>query len=197
MLFVPWHHISLYWGEHWVTDSGGIWEGGKNRTGNFLTPASALDMLESQDPSIRRPGPARYYWVCDLSRCTVRQRKSQKNTIGLYCWISHSRTILNGIHVAVEYNGTNHKLTIILLWPCATMYHKPSDVLTRHTRTPIMTIGPTANRPQWSVNEHDILKNLILCVTYLLITWDYLFLIAPKLHICLEFVYITGDNDYL
>ena len=33
--------------------------------------------------------------------------------IGLYCWISHSREILNGIHVAVAYNVTNRKLTIM------------------------------------------------------------------------------------
>ena len=51
--------------------------------------------------------------VCDLSRCTARQRKWQKNTIGLHCWISHSRPrgILYGIHVAVAY-VTNRKLTI-------------------------------------------------------------------------------------
>ena len=47
-----------------------------------------------------------------MSRCTARQRKCQKNTIGLHCWISHSRAILNGIHVAVGYNVTTRKLTI-------------------------------------------------------------------------------------
>ena len=39
------------------------------------------------------------------------QCKWQKNTIGLYCWISHSKEILNGIHIAVAYNVTNRKFT--------------------------------------------------------------------------------------
>ena len=45
------------------------------------------------------------YWACDLHvTCTARQRKWQKNTIEFHCWISHSRAILNGIHIAVVYN---------------------------------------------------------------------------------------------
>ena len=39
--------------------------------------------------------------------------KWQKNTIGLHCWISHSRRILNEIQVAGAYNVTNRKLAII------------------------------------------------------------------------------------
>ena len=31
-------------------------------------------------------------------------RKWQKNNNGLHCQISHSRVILNGLHVAVAYN---------------------------------------------------------------------------------------------
>ena len=54
-----------------------------------------------------------YKWVCDLSCCTARQRKWQKNTIQLHCWISHSRGILNGIHIAVEYSVTNRILTTV------------------------------------------------------------------------------------
>ena len=54
-------------------------------------------------------------WVCDLSRWTERQHKWQKNTIGLFCWISHSRGILNGIYIAVSYDVTNRKLTNVSL----------------------------------------------------------------------------------
>ena len=41
----------------------------------------------------------------------ARERKWQKNTTGLLCWISHSRAILDEIHVAVAYNMLNRKLT--------------------------------------------------------------------------------------
>ena len=40
------------------------------------------------------------------------QCKCQKNTIKPHFWISHRRGILNGICFAMEYNGTNHKLTV-------------------------------------------------------------------------------------
>ena len=46
-----------------------------------------------------------------MSRCTARQRQWQKNTIGLHCWNSHSRGILNRIHAAVAYNVTNRTFT--------------------------------------------------------------------------------------
>ena len=39
----------------------------------------------------KRPGQFSCWRVCDLSRCTPRQRKWQKNTIELHCWISHRR----------------------------------------------------------------------------------------------------------
>ena len=49
-----------------------------------------------------------------ISRCcTARQRKWQRNTTGLHCWISYNRGILNGINVAVAYNLTNRKLTSV------------------------------------------------------------------------------------
>ena len=35
----------------------------------------------------------------------------QTNTLRPHCWIGHSRGILNGIHVAMAYNGTTRKLT--------------------------------------------------------------------------------------
>ena len=46
-----------------------------------------------------------------MSRCATRQRQWKKNTILLHCWISYCRGILNGIRIAVAYNGTNRKLT--------------------------------------------------------------------------------------
>ena len=42
-----------------------------------------------------------------FTRCTPWQRKLQNNTIrlySLYCWICHSREIMNGFHVAMAYN---------------------------------------------------------------------------------------------
>ena len=36
---------------------------------------------------------------------------AEEYNLGLHCWISHSRRILNGIHVAMAYNITNCKLT--------------------------------------------------------------------------------------
>ena len=54
-----------------------------------------------------------HYWVCDFTRCTAQQCKWQKNSIGIHCWISHSRAILNEIQVAVPYNALNRKITIV------------------------------------------------------------------------------------
>ena len=38
--------------------------------------------------------------------------------MGLHCWISHSRGIFSGIHVAVAYNVINRKLTIVNVITC-------------------------------------------------------------------------------
>ena len=65
--------------------------------------------------------------VYDLSCCMVRQRKWQKNTVGLHCWITHSRRILNGIHVAVTYNGTNRKFTFNAV--CFTWLHPKTNLV--------------------------------------------------------------------
>ena len=40
----------------------------------------------------------------ELTRCAARQRKWQKNALGLRCWISHTGGVLNGIHFAMAYN---------------------------------------------------------------------------------------------
>ena len=47
----------------------------------------------------------------------TRQRKWQKNTIGLYCWITHSRAAtLNEFHVAVSYIILYYIILYIILY---------------------------------------------------------------------------------
>ena len=53
----------------------------------------------------------------------------QKNTIGLHCWIRHSRWVLNGIHVAVAYNVTNRKLTKDNLARITKIFHEARGVM--------------------------------------------------------------------
>ena len=55
-----------------------------------------------------------------LTRCTVQQRYWQKNTIGLHCWISHSKVILNSRCRGVQrkYRKCTHMFNIQQKW-CA------------------------------------------------------------------------------
>ena len=51
---------------------------------------------------------------CEVAICHV-ARHANTNIIDLHWWVCHSTGILNRIHVAVAYNVTNRKLTIIFL----------------------------------------------------------------------------------
>ena len=53
----------------------------------------------------------RWWWEnSDFAICHIVRHGNvwQKNTIGLHCWISHSKGILNGIYVAVAYTRFSH-----------------------------------------------------------------------------------------
>ena len=54
--------------------------------------------------------------ISEFAICHV-ARHGNTNTKGLHCCISHSRGILNGIHVAMAYNVTNRKLLIYYHFP--------------------------------------------------------------------------------
>ena len=56
----------------------------------------------------------------------------------LHCLISHSREILNGIHVAVAYNVTNRKLSIVLKSPLSPCDYR--TLLQRRLTTGIISI---------------------------------------------------------
>ena len=57
-----------------------------------------------------------YEWVCDLSRCTPRQREFHSKPF--YCDLSNNGALLysSATYVAVPYNVTNRKLIIASIW---------------------------------------------------------------------------------
>ena len=88
------------------------------------------------------------------------------NIIGLHCWISYSRAILNEIHDAVAYNVLNRKLmTIYSKQPIRdyeTMFFSPlnSQITTMGTNNKRQMLSHIVQRPQDMIY---VVKRKTLC----------------------------------